>query len=99
MREWLRHRQRSGLAGGRLVIFLLLVVSLLTTQNSAAAPPIIQSPQFGIDFISAPGSTFSNQSQRYSSAAEAGAGWNRWVIYWSDVEPQCNKSYNWSGAD
>lgn len=36
--------------------------------------------------------------QRYSEATEAGAGWDRWVIYWNSVEPSPGQ-YDWSGVD
>lgn len=37
-------------------------------------------------------------SQRYSEAVAAGAGWNRWVIYWDDVETSPGV-YDWSNVD
>jgi hypothetical protein len=35
---------------------------------------------------------------RYQRAAEAGARWNRWVIYWDQVERSPGQ-YDWSGSD
>lgn len=54
---------------------------------------------FGIDFVNAQAGNFSNQSQRYAEASQAGAGWDRWVIYWSSVDKLCNGSYDWSTTD
>jgi hypothetical protein len=35
---------------------------------------------------------------RYQRAADAGARWNRWVIYWDQVERSPGQ-YDWSGSD
>jgi len=55
--------------------------------------------RFGIDFVNAQGQSFPNQNQRYAEANQAGAGWDRWVIYWSNVEKACDETYDWSGTD
>lgn len=89
-----------GLVGRRALAALILAVVLLDSPAARAAGPVLDSPSsFGIDFVSAPGSSFANQSQRYVSALTTGAGWNRWVIYWSSVEARCNQAYDWSAVD
>ncbi len=93
-RSWLRR------GPGRFAPTLVLLVSaFLPALARAAGPPITQNDRFGIDFVSAAGVTFANQSQRNAEAVQAGAGWDRFPIYWSNLESACNGSYDWSQVD
>ncbi len=85
----------------RLIIAILGFSSIFFAPQSARAdgPTIAPDPRFGIDFVSAPGQTYSDQARRYASAAQAGASWNRWPLYWSNLENNCNHNYAWSQAD
>ena len=74
---------------------LSLIVAAASTWVSHGTPPVVQAalpavPQdsrFGIAHVSyADGSTPGDLNTRYSQAAQAGARWNRWVIYWTNVE-------------
>ena len=55
----------------------------------AAPRPTSQDARFGVDHVSygSPDPAMAgNLATRYAQAVQAGAGWNRWVVYWSDVE-------------
>lgn len=54
------------------------------------------SSHLGIDFIS--GGDHENDAARYQLAIQTGAGWNRYPIYWTDVEKTANE-YRWSAYD
>ena len=42
---------------------------------------------YGIDHISYGDGTFAqNRQVRYNHALQAGVGWNRWVLYWNEIE-------------
>lgn len=103
----MKGRRRDGWPGWLLrrftLVGLALIVILFAVKEngerrsaSAAVPP---SARLGVNFVSAPGQTFSNQSQRFDWAASAGVTWNRWAMYWSNIEPTCNGSFDWSGVD
>jgi hypothetical protein len=82
-----------------LFLLGLLLGAILRGSGTSAAPLAASADRLGVNFVSAPGQTFANQAQRYGWAANAGAGWNRWAIYWSSVEAGCNGSFDWSGVD
>ena len=79
-----------------VVLFSVLSPSLVAFADG---PTITQDDRFGIDFVSAPGVSFSDQTPRYFEAAQAGAGWNRWPLYWSNLESSCDRNYDWSMSD
>ncbi len=63
------------------------------------------SPLYGIVFISsaedrAPGSGRTPESiaQQYQNGLSTGASWNRWPLYWSNIE-QSPGQFNWSTQD
>jgi hypothetical protein len=98
-------------AAGLLLALLLAVVptggramddSSPATSPAAAAT---DSPIFGVVFISsaedrAPGSGRTPQSleQQYAKGQQTGAAWNRWPLYWFNIE-QSPGVFNWSTQD
>lgn len=90
-------------AGARLVRRLwrlgLVLALVLGVPGAGVSSQGTGSDQFGINFVSAPGTSIGNQAQRYGWAENAGAGWNRWVIYWSNVEASCGGNFDWSKVD
>ena len=52
--------------------------------------------RFGIAHVSYQNG--SRDAVRYQRAADAGARWNRWAMYWTDVE-RSPGSYDWSATD
>jgi hypothetical protein len=95
---------RTTAPGWRWLTLLVVLVSAILPPGSGRT--VAEGPagngQFGIDFVNAPGGGFSNQSTRYAETSEAGAGWDRWVIYWDSVETQCTSptaTYDWSQVD
>ena len=92
-------------AGIWLTILVVLLGVLSPAASQADSVQSSQDNQFGIDFVSAPLPNVLSSSQRYAEASEAGVGWNRWVIYWNNVDSggSCDGStmpqYNWSNVD
>ena len=75
------------------------------THATAAAPAATDSPIFGIVFISSaedrnPGSGRTPQSleQQYANGQLTGAAWNRWPLYWFNIE-QSPGAFNWATQD
>lgn len=73
------------------------------TLTPTAQPVRIQSQSggqyasnLGIAFIS--GGDHENDAARYQQAISAGAGWNRYPIYWNEIEKTADQ-YNWSAYD
>jgi hypothetical protein len=57
-------------------------------------------PEYGLDFISA--ADFPADEARYQKAIAAGAGWNRWPLYWYNVQSSSDPNpanWNWSYGD
>lgn len=81
-----------------LTAFVIIAQLLPATASHATAPAVPRSDRVGIDFVSAAGSPPLISAQRYSEAVDAGAGWDRWVIYWNSVETAPGQ-FNWSGVD
>ena len=97
-----------------LSIILLSFFTVLLTANSPATytqvPPVpttaprsstdtnstyIRSDRLGITFIS---SADDQSDIRYRRALELGAGWNRWPLYWNQVEREPGQ-FNWAAYD
>ncbi|MGH2457577.1 MAG: hypothetical protein ACRDIY_01780 [Chloroflexota bacterium] len=93
-RGWPRQRALRWL----LVTFFLIVQAVPSSASQAAGPEITRNADLGVDFVSAPGSPPLVSDQRYSNALQTGAGWDRWVIYWQNVETSPGQ-YDWSGVD
>lgn len=79
--------------------------SRATDPAAARSATTIGKPIYGINFISsaedrAPGSgrTADSLEQQYQNGLATGAGWNRWPLYWFNVE-QGPDSFNWSTQD
>lgn len=79
-----------------------LCILLLTSRSvysqdlfSAPADSYLRMPRLGITFISS--AQHPADESRYRNALLLGAGWNRWPLYWSDVES--GSGYDWSAYD
>ena len=69
----------------------------VTDYRVAEAIPSSQ-PAYGVNFISwAKGLTPLSQT-RYDNGKATGATWNRWPLYWYDVEESVN-NFNWANQD
>ncbi len=69
----------------------------VTDYRVAAAIPSSQ-PAYGVNFISwAKGLTPVSQT-RYDNGKATGATWNRWPLYWYDIE-QSDNNFNWAYQD
>jgi hypothetical protein len=65
-------------------------------QPVGAAPE--RSDRLGIVHIAYQAGNGPIEADRYRRAAEAGARWNRWAIYWDQVERSAG-SYDWAATD
>ena len=96
------HRQlMSGIASFALLAGLLssLPGSFARPADDPALPPVPANAAFGIAHVSyADGSGTGPQSTRYARATNAGATWNRWALYWTDVERSAG-SLDYSAVD
>ncbi|HVC32231.1 MAG TPA: hypothetical protein VNL16_01850 [Chloroflexota bacterium] len=85
-------------------MLLVVVAQILPADASHAnGPSATQSANLGIDFVSAAGNPLNGSppllaGSRYAEATQGGAGWNRWVIYWSQVETS-QGNFDWSEVD
>ncbi len=71
----------------RLVLLAVLLVPL--------ADPI-RADRLGVTFMSS--AQAPADPARYEAALATGAGWNRWPLYWYDIEPAPG-AWNWSAYD
>lgn len=93
------------LLGAALLVALVLATAAAPIAEGPAATAQDSSPAFGVVFISsaedrAPGSgrTPASLEQQYTNGLSTGAAWNRWPIYWFNVE-QSPGVFNWSMQD
>ncbi len=88
-------------------VLLLLILSLtVQAQEATSYPnpalradtrePYIRSDKLGINHISLTNEPTSDS--RYANALGLGAGWNRWPIYWDQVEPELGE-FQWANYD
>lgn len=94
-----------------LIIFVIglpILITSITQFNSQDVQAKVSqstSPEYGVVFISSaedrvPGSGRSPSSiaQQYENGLSTGAAWNRWPLYWFNIE-QSPGSFNWSTQD
>ncbi len=90
-------------------VFTLLLLVLLPFRTAAqedfipitpvsliTGEPYLRSPRLGINHISLTNEPTSDA--RYHQALALGVGWNRWPLYWDQVEPQPEVFY-WDNYD
>src|SRR5690606_40099502 len=58
--------------------------------------PYLRSDRLGINHISLTNEPTSDE--RYAQALALGAGWNRWPLYWDQVEPEPGE-FQWDNYD
>jgi hypothetical protein len=77
-----------------LAVFVLLLAPASAQDVSFASVPLAS--RLGITFISS--ADLPTNEERYYQAKMLGAGWNRWPLYWNEVE-QAAGIYDWSDYD
>lgn len=92
---------RRQLARPLLLLLPFLFLSLLLSQwrrSPAAAAPAVTSgvPTYGVNFITS--AEDPADEQQYQNGLSTGAGWDRWPIYWYNVETSAGK-FDWSTQD
>jgi hypothetical protein len=105
------HRPTSRLARPAAAAVLILVMTAVAAASDGTAPVASRAaalganPDFGVVFISsaedrAPGSSRTPQSleQQYANGLSTGAAWNRWPLYWFNIE-QSPGAFNWATQD
>jgi hypothetical protein len=91
----------------RAVIVVLLLLAGWQTQAQDAPPlhtpvmlntdaPYLRAPRLGINHISLTNEPTSET--RYHQALTLGASWNRWPLYWDQVQPQPGE-FHWDNYD
>ncbi|MDX1992303.1 MAG: hypothetical protein SF029_07940 [bacterium] len=80
-----------------LIVVALATMSLRLEAQTNAVPfdGYLRASRLGITHISGPGQT---DSLRYQTALALGAGWNRWPLYWEQVQPQPDQ-WTWEAYD
>lgn len=103
---------RSNLRSSVFLLLLILQLAVISawTNQSGAGPAFTEAsattlPEYGVVFISsaedrAPGSgrTVESLAQQYQNGLATGATWNRWPLYWFNIE-QSPGAFNWSTQD
>lgn len=74
------------------LLILTLAPRLSSAQNSDG---YLRMPRLGITFISS--AQHPADESRYRSALLLGAGWNRWPMYWNDIDR--GGGYDWTAYD
>ncbi|MCC6803665.1 MAG: hypothetical protein IT319_12350 [Anaerolineae bacterium] len=83
-------------------LFLITLLAGVLSLTAARAVPAqsqdgaIRAPNLGINHISAPNDPIADQ--RYRNALTLGVGWNRWPLYWHDIETTPG-GYAWGAYD
>ena len=108
MHPALRRKALACLLGIALLTGLVIATAAAPAPESPAPLAAAQSdsaPAFGVVFISsaedrAPGSGRTAQSleQQYANGLSTGAAWNRWPLYWFNIE-QSPGVFNWTTQD
>jgi hypothetical protein len=65
-------------------------------NSSYAGRQFVRSNRLGITFISS--AQLESDPERYQNALLLGAGWTRWPLYWSTIEPSQGE-FNWADYD
>lgn len=84
----------TGLAEGGSLPTSRVMLPLVFRQ---IARPSTGKDEYGLDFISSADAPA--DEARYQRASASGAGWNRWPLYWYNVEPNADGVFNWSYGD
>ena len=93
---------RSAVITRRLVFLLALLclvgVGFVLAGAGVGAAPATPNPQsmLGINFIGS--AEMAPRPARFQRGADSGAGWDRWVLYWSNIE-RSKDGFDWSGQD
>ncbi|MCL4535500.1 MAG: hypothetical protein M1370_10130 [Bacteroidetes bacterium] len=81
-------------------LLLAILMGLMPGRGQANSAAMLSSvsgnPQFGISHIAY--GNYPPQPSHYQWARDAGAQWNRWALYWPDVETS-RGSYSFSASD
>jgi hypothetical protein len=86
------------MTGFRSFRLLFLLGTLLGSTLIPPAPTLASADsRFGLDFVSAPGTVAS--ASRFSQATATGAGWDRFPLYWSQMQASQGGPIDFSGGD
>ncbi len=91
-----------------LLLFITLpLLGLIWQQRPPANPAVLPaqagappsgSPAYGVNFISWARGMEPVSAQRYANGRSTGALWNRWPMYWNDIE-QSAGNFSWAYQD
>src|SRR5581483_203126 len=101
MSSWLsglcRLLRRHGARGAWVLLALILVPALATPALATPPQQTAGSDYFGLVWVNPPNTPASPARAR--QAREIGAAWDRFAIYWSEVQPRSGDAFNWSIVD
>lgn len=89
----------------RPLLFLFIIAGLLLFITQAQAAPVPEStavlpttpsPLYGVNFISS--AEEPADEQQYQNGLSTGAAWNRWPLYWFNIE-QSDNYFDWTAVD
>ena len=86
-----------------IILFLAALAAAFATANRETAvakpdtAPISPVPAYGINFISSAEMQGADE-QRYQNGLSTGAAWNRWPMYWKNIE-QNPGDFHWAYQD
>jgi hypothetical protein len=99
-RPFRKHTSFLLLCGLAFTILLLTGLSLLEqpVSGSGRVPSAgtNEHPQYGVVFVSS--AEYPADEQQYTNGQATGASWNRWPMYWFNIESNPGQ-FNWSMAD
>ncbi len=88
-----------------ILLLTMLALGLFSGEGSRGAEALSGNPDFGVVFISSAedraagsGRTLQSIEQQYANGLATGAGWNRWPMYWLNVE-ESPGNFNWATQD
>src|SRR6476661_2360792 len=79
----------------RLILPALLALALLLPELARAAGPL--DDRFGVIWVNPPGKVA--PELRLGQAAALGAGWDRFPLYWNEIQPTANGPFDFSRVD
>jgi hypothetical protein len=79
-----------------IFVFAFVLLSVGISRTVHAQDDYIRAERLGINHISGADIPFSET--RYQRALELGAGWNRWAMYWNNIEAR-RGIFDWAAYD
>lgn len=99
------HRRSMGVVVAALLAIVIMASASRSRADLTRSVSAGESPEYGVVFISSAedraagsGRTAESIAQQYQNGLATGAAWNRWPLYWFNIE-QSPGAFNWSAQD